>query len=229
MSSPFRIRSIRLVAGIAVVGAVAGAAGCARVKPQEMQSELAKIRQEMAAGDSSLAARQAASEQQTQQRLATITTRLDSLQADLQNFRSEYKTTVQRMETAIRFNVPVHFEFAQATIRDTDRPLLDRFAQVVRRHYEGAKVTVEGFADPAGSVKFNEALGKERAEAVRDYLVSTDSLSADQLRTVSYGKAKNRLIDPRAKGPGPTGIENRRVAFVIDYTPDSLATTTASR
>ncbi|MEP6573026.1 MAG: OmpA family protein [Gemmatimonadota bacterium] len=217
------------VSGVALVLAIAGVTGCARVKPQEMQSELAKIRQEMAAGDSSLATRQAASEQQTEQRLASVTSRLDSLQSDLQSFHAAYNTTVQRMETAIRFNVPVHFDFAQATIRDGDRKLLDRFAEVVRHHYAGAKVTIEGFADPAGSVKFNQALGKERAEAVRDYLVTTDSLSGDQLNTVSYGKAKNRLVAPNAKGPGEAGLQNRRVAFVIDFAADSTATTTASR
>ena len=140
-----------------------------------------------------------------------------------------YHPTVQRMRTAIRFNVPVHFDFAQAPISGADRPLLDRFAEVVRHHYAGARVTVEGFADAAGSVKFNQALGKERAEAVRDYLVTTDSLSGDQLNTVSYGEAKNRLVAPNAKGPGEAGLQNRRVAFVIDFAADSTATTTASR
>ena len=74
-------------------------------------------------------------------------------------------------------------------------------------------VTVEGFADPAGSTAFNRNLGQQRAEVVRDYLVGTGGLSAGQVRAVSYGEEQNRQVRPRATGD--EGRDNRRV--VIDY------------
>ena len=49
---------------------------------------------------------------------------------------------------------------------------LDRFASVVPKYYPGSKVTVEGFADPAGRAQYNLALSQRRAEAVRSYIAS---------------------------------------------------------
>ena len=58
-----------------------------------------------------------------------------------------------------------------------------RFAQVVGKYYGGAQITVEGFADPAGSTRYNLGLSKRRADAVREYLVSK-GMSDAQLRTI---------------------------------------------
>ena len=80
-----------------------------------------------------------------------------------------------------------------------------------------AVITIEGFADPSGSIAFNRRLGMERAEAVRGYLTSSGSLADANLRAVSYGESRDRQVIPGAQGPGPEGMENRRVALVIDY------------
>jgi peptidoglycan-associated lipoprotein len=204
----------------AFVGLVAaiGMLGCARVKPEQLQTELSKVRQEMAAGDSALGGRITA----TDQRVTDLSTRLDSLQRDLQALRTEFNASVQRMESAIRVNVPVHFAFDDATLRENDRPMLDRFAQIAQKYYGNAVITVEGFTDPAGSAGYNQKLGMERAQAVLGYLTSNGGLTSDHLKAVSYGEATNRQVVPGAKGPGDTGIENRRVALVIDYA-DSTA------
>jgi outer membrane protein OmpA-like peptidoglycan-associated protein len=205
--------------------AVIGVVGCSRVKPDQLQTELTTIRQEIASGDSALAGRITANDQ----RIDALTTRLDSLERDLQALRTEFNASVQRMETAVRFNVPVHFDFDDATIRESDRPMLDRFAQVASKYYAEATVTVEGFADPAGNASYNLALGMDRAEAVRDYLTSSGGLTADKMKAVSYGEASNRQVVPGAQGPGEVGVENRRVALVIDYAGAApAATSTAS-
>jgi peptidoglycan-associated lipoprotein len=48
----------------------------------------------------------------------------------------------------LQFAFPVHFAFNDATVRTEDAAALDRFANIVSKHYTGAKVTVEGFAIP---------------------------------------------------------------------------------
>jgi len=222
MHRSFRTTPVIFCAGLI---AAAGVAGCARVKPEQLDAEVAKLRQEMQAGDSSLAARQNA----TDQRVSTLETRLDSLQRDLDSLGAEFHASVQRLETAIRFNAPVHFDFDDATIREADRPLLDRFAATVQHHYGGALITIEGFADPAGNPAYNKRLGQARAEAVRDYLVTNGSLGSDRLRVVSYGESKDRLVVPNAQGPGDAGLETRRVAFVVDLSGAAPAGETASR
>ena len=150
-------------------------------------------------------------------RIDDLESRTARLEQELRSFRDEYRVTVEEMRGALRFNVPVHFAFDDATVREQDRPVLDRFARIVQQHYPNAVVTVEGFADPAGPRAYNLRLGQRRAEAVRDYLVKTGGLDPNKVRAVSYGEDPKRQVVPGAKGPGPTGIENRRVALVIDY------------
>ncbi len=52
---------------------------------------------------------------------------------------------------------------------------------------------------------------------MREYLGASGGLGGDGLKAVSYGEAKNRQVVPGAKGPGEEGVENRRVALVIDH------------
>ena len=78
----------------------------------------------------------------------------------------------------LKFNVPVHFDFASSELREADRPVLDRFASVVTEYYPGALVTVEGFADPSGSAAYNMQLGMRRAEAVQEYLATSGGFGA---------------------------------------------------
>jgi len=202
-------------------------AGCAHVTPDQLQTELTQVRSEMTTADNALSGRITATDNQ----VTALTSRLDSLERDLQALRTEFHASLQRTETAVRVNVPVHFDFDDATVRDSDRVMLDRFAQVVGKSYSGAIITVEGFTDPAGSASYNQRLGQERAEAVSSYLSGTAGLSVANLKAVSYGEARNRQVVPNAQGPGETGIENRRVALVIDFSGNASApaTTASSR
>ena len=80
----------------------------------------------------------------------------------------------------------VHFDFDRADIRDVDRSILTRDAEILRK-FDFLRVTVEGHCDERGTVEYNLALGERRSAAVRDYLVSL-GVAADRLRTASYGK-----------------------------------------
>jgi peptidoglycan-associated lipoprotein len=94
---------------------------------------------------------------------------------------------------------------------------LDRFASVVKDYYPAALVTIEGFTDPAGSRAYNMRLGQRRADAVKEYLATAGGFETVQLKAVSYGESSNRQVVPGARGPGDLGVENRRVALVIDH------------
>ena len=193
---------------------VVGLAGCAaKVKQEDFNNEMAELRQEMQAGDQAVATRV----DSTNQALAEQRARVETLEQELQSFRSEYTVSIEKVRGQLKFNVPVHFDFASSELRDADRPVLDRFAAVVTEYYPGALITVEGFADPSGSAAYNMQLGMRRAQAVQEYLATSGGLSADELKAVSYGEARNRQVVPGAKGPGDQGVENRRVALVIDH------------
>jgi peptidoglycan-associated lipoprotein len=202
---------------VAVVGAVAVAmslAGCAaKVKQEDYNNEVARLREEIQNGDRQLASRL----DSTNQAAAEQARRVDALEQELQAFRSEYNVSIEKVRGMLKFNVPVHFDFASSELRETDRPVLDRFASVAKEYYPGALITIEGFTDPAGSAAYNQRLGQRRATAVQEYLATAGGFTTDRLKAVSYGEARNRQVVPGAKGPGDAGVENRRVALVIDH------------
>jgi peptidoglycan-associated lipoprotein len=130
------------------------------------------------------------------------------------------------MEDQVKFDMPVHFGFNEAAVRDTDRAALDRFAKVAQKYYPGAKITVEGFADPAGTTRYNLTLSKKRADAVRDYLVQ-QGLNDALLSSVGYGKA--RQVRPGAAKDAPGAELNRRVTFVVEATDIGSVTAMAAQ
>ncbi|MEX2530639.1 MAG: OmpA family protein [Gemmatimonadota bacterium] len=208
----------------AATGALVLFAGCATVSPDEMETELdrvrAELRTEIREGDQAVDERLSTRISNVEE---SVETRLSALEGELDRLRGEFDVTVERLESAVRFNAPIHFAFDDATVRVEDQEVLERFASVVGEYYQGAVITVEGFTDPSGSPDYNRRLGMERAESVRDFLASR-GLSADQLRAVSHGEDADRQVVPGAQGPGGDGWQNRRVAMVIDFRPDRPAT-----
>ncbi len=200
-------RHVRLATSAVLSLFVLGLVSCQTgVKPDELDAELAKVREEFRAGDDELSGR-----------IDQLNRRVSSLEAEMQSLRNDFNVTMEKAQGMLKFNVPVHFDFDKADVRELDRPVLDRFAEVVKEFYADALVTVEGFADPAGSEAYNTQLGRRRADSVKRYLTTAGGLTADQVRGVSYGESPDRQVVPGARGPGVTGIENRRVALVIDY------------
>jgi peptidoglycan-associated lipoprotein len=144
---------------------------------------------------------------------SSLTLDVASLRKDLDSLRIEYGAKITALENGMQFALPVHFAYNDATIRDEDKAALDRFAKVATKYYPGSKITVEGFADPAGSIKYNLDLSKKRAASVQWYLSSQAGVT-DQIDAIGYGKT--RLVVPNASGDQPGADQNRRVVFVIE-------------
>lgn len=145
--------------------------------------------------------------------IAALRADMQSLRNDLQTLRSEFGARITAMEDQVKFTFPVHFGFDDASVREQDRAALERFAKVAQKYYNGAAITIEGFADPAGTQQYNLALSKRRADAVKDYLVA-QGLNDGLLKTVGMGKA--RLVKPGAAKDAPGAELNRRVVFVVE-------------
>jgi len=162
--------------------------------------------------DSTIAELRAADQKQQSQ--------IDALTQEMHQKFADYDTRITQAEGRIRVDAVSHFAFNDASLRDEDKPLLDDFAKVISTRFPQSMVTVEGFADAAGSKRYNLNLGEKRASAVRQYLVDNGHLTADQVRAVSYGEAANRQV---VKGKWGDGAEaNRRVTLVVDF-PGALA------
>jgi len=135
-----------------------------------------------------------------------------SLRADLNGLRTEFGAKIAEVAQGLQFAFPVHFAYNDATVRSNDMAALDRFAKVVQKHYPGAHVTVEGFADPAGSQNYNVVLSQRRAQAVKQY-VSGKGVDPSLINAIGYGKT--RLVK-NASRDMPGAELNRRVVFVIE-------------
>jgi peptidoglycan-associated lipoprotein len=193
-------------------------AGCGYAKRKDVDAQFTQLKTDMETADQNLDSKIS----QVDTRVNGLESRTQALERDLQSMRDEFGTAISRFDEMLSFNVPVNFEYAKADLRQVDESVLNQFAEVVKKYYPNALVTVEGFTDPAGSRAYNLRLGKQRAEAVRDYLVTSAGPTAEQVRAVSYGEATDRLVAPKAQGPGNEGMQNRRAALVIDFSAKAM-------
>lgn len=161
----------------------------------QLETAIAAERDARIAGDNDLAARIAA------------------LRGEFDTLRTQFGARIAATEDALRFAMPVTFAFDDATVRPEYQPLLERFARVARTYYPNSTITVEGFADPAGSQQYNIDLSRRRAQNVMDALVSA-GLAGNPLRAIGYGES--RQVNPGAASDAPGAEANRRVVFVIE-------------
>jgi outer membrane protein OmpA-like peptidoglycan-associated protein len=117
--------------------------------------------------------------------------------------------------TVVTFQSDALFQFNKSELTPEATTKLDSVAQQLHQGFEEHKLHVIGFTDNVGgSGPGNQALSEQRAEAVKDYLVSKG--------------IKNELIDSSGRGPAePVGDNksnagralNRRVEIIIEPAP----------
>ena len=129
----------------------------------------------------------------------------------LTTFKSiERNLTLSKIETGAAITMKnVFFETDKATLLSASYPELDRVKDLLTSHSE-YKLQIAGHTDNTGSEQHNVGLGKDRAEAVKAYLLS-HGIAADRLTTVSYGSAKPVVSNDTEEGRA----QNRRVEFVL--------------
>lgn len=102
----------------------------------------------------------------------------------------------------------LEFDLSKATIRPTSFASLDRVAALLIE--KNFKLKLAGYTDNTGSLQLNMRLSKERAEAVKHYLVAK---GANSNNIEAYGYGPN---DPIATNATPAGRQlNRRVEFTL--------------
>lgn len=82
----------------------------------------------------------------------------------------------------------VHFDYDRSNVLDEDKTTLQRQAVWLNK-YPSVRVTIQGNCDERGTRAYNLALGAQRAEAVKEYLVSL-GVSSARMGTISYGKER---------------------------------------
>jgi outer membrane protein OmpA-like peptidoglycan-associated protein len=104
----------------------------------------------------------------------------------------------------------VHFDFDRYTLRPDALKILDEAVTAMQADTT-LRLVIEGHTCNIGTAEYNLALGERRAAAVRDYMTSR-GISADRVRTVSYGEERPRYDNSREE----TRRLNRRAALTVD-------------
>jgi peptidoglycan-associated lipoprotein len=100
--------------------------------------------------------------------------------------------TRARIDTLLARISDAYFDYDKHTLRPDAVQTLNSDAVELRdilKDYPDYKLTIEGHCDERGSAEYNMALGQERAQSAKDYLVQV-GIPGTQLNTVSYGKEK---------------------------------------
>ena len=101
------------------------------------------------------------------------------------------------------------FDTGEATIKPESAETLQAIATLLQEHAQ-LRLLVEGHTDNEGGFEANMTLSKERAEAVRAYLVENHGIAEERLKAMGLGSTQ-----PSASNDTEVGrAENRRVELV---------------
>ena len=143
--------------------------------------------------------------------------RMEDKRREMEQATAGTGVTVARTDdNQLRVNLPgdISFDTGRSNIRPDMAPILSKFAQGL----DGSmNVQITGHTDSQGSDAINNPLSKDRADAVRDYLVA-QGLSAARIstagrgehqpiadNTTAEGRAKNRRVEIFLREPAKTG------------------------
>ena len=103
----------------------------------------------------------------------------------------------------------VRFDTNKSTLTATAKTNLDKLISVFKE-YADTNIMIYGYTDSTGSAEYNLKLSQERANSVKNYLV-TKGLASTRFSTSGMG-----IADPIATNDTPEGrSQNRRVEFAI--------------
>jgi outer membrane protein OmpA-like peptidoglycan-associated protein len=129
-----------------------------------------------------------------------------------EKLRQQLNSVLATSETARGLIVnmsDVLFDTGKYTLKPGAQVSLAKVAGILEA-YPGLKVQVEGYTDSTGTLEFNQTLSQNRAQAVRDFLVS-QGVSPNNITSQGFGEA-----DPVADNSSASGrAQNRRVNMVV--------------
>ncbi len=136
----------------------------------------------------------------------------DEANAVREKLRSQLNSVLATSESARGLIVnmsDVLFDTGKYTLKPNTQISLAKVSGILQA-YPGLKLQVEGYTDSTGSEQFNQKLSENRADAVRDFLV-TQGVQPDNISATGYGQAKPVADNATVAGRA----QNRRVQLVV--------------
>lgn len=110
----------------------------------------------------------------------------------------------------VAVKLAVKFDTAKSIVKDEYVDDIGNLAKFMNQ-YANTVVTVEGHTDSQGSDAYNEKLSQQRAEAVKQVLITKFGIAADRVTAKGYGESKPVGDNNTAAGRE----ENRRVVGAV--------------
>jgi peptidoglycan-associated lipoprotein len=165
--------------------------------------------------------------EKTQERVKKNEVRIDEVNQQAQSGISDAKGSAQTaltraneaeraakgklLYTVTLSNDKVTFPVNRAAVSADAQALIDEAIGKFKAENRGVYFEIEGHTDNTGPDAYNQKLGLDRAEAVRDYLHDQQGIALNRMEVISYGETKpavdNNTKDHRA--------QNRRVVIKV--------------
>ena len=142
---------------------------------------------------------------------------LKQKELDLEKARQEFEAQQSGRSLSMNLSGDVLFDYDRAALKPEAEQALKKVA-VVLSQFPESKVTVEGYTDSKGTKASNMQLSRERAQAVKDWLVKNGGVLTGNISTKGFGEqypvAPNRNKDG---SDNPLGRAlNRRVSIIVE-------------
>jgi len=156
------------------------------------------------------------------QQLAASQTQLQQSKAELASAMASLNKIAQVKEesrgTVITLDGQVLFVTGKAELLPIARDRLNQVAQSLKELDDDKLLSIEGYTDSRGADDANMKLSQDRANAVKDYLVS-QGVKPEKVRAVGRGEG-----NPVASNDTPEGrANNRRVEIVVQSSAQAAA------
>jgi outer membrane protein OmpA-like peptidoglycan-associated protein len=182
-----------------------------QMESQQAQLAAEKARAAQAEADADRARAEAAAAE-AQARAAAANKSATDANAVREKLRAQLNSVLATSESARGLIVnmsDVLFDTGRYTLKPNTQISLAKVSGILQA-YPGLKVQVEGYTDSVGSDDYNQKLSENRADAVRNFLL-TQGVQESNITATGYGKAKPVADNATAQGRA----QNRRVQLVV--------------
>lgn len=141
---------------------------------------------------------------------------LQQKELDLEKTRQEFQLQQSGRSLSMNLSGDLLFDYDKAVLKPEAELALKKVA-IVLSQFPDSQVQVEGYSDAKGATSANMQLSRERAQAVKDWLVKNGGVAASNISTKGFGE--QYPVAPNTKADGsdnPLGRAlNRRVSIVV--------------
>jgi outer membrane protein OmpA-like peptidoglycan-associated protein len=142
---------------------------------------------------------------------------LQQKELDLEKAQQEFQAQQSGRSLSMNLSGDVLFDYDKAALKPEAEEALKKVA-VVLSQFPESKVTIEGYTDSKGSKSFNMQLSNERAQSVKDWLVTNGNIAATGISTKGFGEQYPIAANKNSDGTdNPIGRAlNRRVSIIVE-------------